>query len=269
MISHRETLKRIAQDKVVDVLSAADLESFKNVVGQPFLVRVPIHSITTGKNISGGDLVVDGTAPNGPDLTIMFGLKPKKSILYQRELHTAFQQLVDTLVAFSPTDNNNNSGESSHDDGTGIQKVLKKALGVFYYWVNLTPLSRGSSACGYGALYAAVLSQGYRIESRVPRMKQLDFEAFFSLTPDQFAGTVASWLTDINPASETLQYWIRGQDFPDKQTSVEISVGGVLSGQGGDSLREPLVVEKLFPNVASIFYVLSRLDEYRPAFFDK
>lgn len=258
----RKTLRKIASNKVADIQSAEDLVSLRKAVGQSFLVKVPIHSISTGKNISGGDLVVDGTAPNGPDLTIMFGLKPKQSTLYQRELHTAFQQLVDTLVAFGGGGDVGNEGEG------GIQGVLKKALGVFYYWVNLTPLSRGSSACGYGALYAAVLSQGYRIDSRVPPLKQLDFEAFFSLSPDQFATTVAAWLTDINPASDTLQHWVSGLHATDKQTSVEVSADGAIVGQV-NAKGEPLVVDKLFPNVASILYVLSRLDEYRPPFFDQ
>ena len=243
-------------------------------MGQSFLVKVPILSIVTGKNISGGDLVVDGSSPNGPDLTIMFGLKPKQNILYQRELNAAFQQLVDTLVAFSAPVDGDGEGDHEEEGRQSIQGVLKKALGVFYYWVNLTPLSRGSSACGYGALYAALLSQGYRIDSRVPRLKQLDFEAFFSLSPDQFATTVAAWLTDINPASETLQYWVRGRHVTtDKQqaSSAEVSVSaeGALVGQGTAQGEPLVVVDKLFPNVASILYVLSRLDEYRPPFFDQ
>ena len=45
--------------------------------------------------------------------------------------------------------------------------VIDAALDLFYYWVNFAPLSRGTSATGYAALYACVLAMGREIGNKV------------------------------------------------------------------------------------------------------
>lgn len=46
-------------------------------------------------------------------------------------------------------------------------EVTESALELFYYWVNFAPLSRGTSATGYAALYAIFLASGHEIVNRV------------------------------------------------------------------------------------------------------
>ena len=247
--------------------AAKNVKALMAAVGRSFAVKIPLLSASTGKNISGGTLMIDGKGFNGPDMTIMFGVTSETHTMYQRELHFTFQRLVEALVAAS-------EGLNVAEEGREQEKValareaLSKALEVFYYWVNLTPLSRGSSACGYGAVYAAVLSLGYTINSRIPYKKQFDFEAFFSLSSTQFADTVTSWLTDLQPSSSRLQSLVRAmaEDDRDSLMSVEVSAD-VAAASVVSRADDAIVVDKLFENTASILYVLSRLDEYRPPFF--
>jgi hypothetical protein len=54
--------------------------------------------------------------------------------------------------------------------------VIRCGLENFYYWVNFAPITRGTSATGYAALYSTVLAVDEELVGRIPYMKQLDWE---------------------------------------------------------------------------------------------
>ena len=54
--------------------------------------------------------------------------------------------------------------------------VIRCGLENFYYWVNFAPITRGTSATGYAALYSTILAVDEEVVDRIPHMKQLDWE---------------------------------------------------------------------------------------------
>lgn len=54
--------------------------------------------------------------------------------------------------------------------------MIRCGLENFYYWVNFAPITRGTSATGYAALYSTVLAVDEELVGRIPYMRQLDWE---------------------------------------------------------------------------------------------
>jgi hypothetical protein len=227
------------------------------------MVKIPLRSLAVPeKNVSGGTLMVDGPGVNGPDLTIMFGVDAPTQKKYHSELHVSFQRLVEALVALPQR-------TWDGDDESGAAEVLRRAAALFFYWVNLTPLSRGSSACGYGALFAAVLATGRVIGRPVPKDKQLDFEAFFSRSPDLFADVLSAWFPELPLASPRLRQWVKGKEVTkeaqEEEVEVRVDASSVPLNEEGE---EGLVVDEIFDTTGAILYVLSHLDEYRSSLYE-
>lgn len=65
-------------------------------------------------------------------------------------------------------------------------KVLKIALEIFYFWTNFSPLTRGAAACGYSCLVAVMLSCGMSFAEPLPANMQMDWEALFSESCEEF-----------------------------------------------------------------------------------
>eukprot|EP00597_Dinobryon_sp_UTEXLB2267_P007522 CAMPEP_0170087962 /NCGR_PEP_ID=MMETSP0019_2-20121128/22325_1 /TAXON_ID=98059 /ORGANISM="Dinobryon sp., Strain UTEXLB2267" /LENGTH=707 /DNA_ID=CAMNT_0010305907 /DNA_START=423 /DNA_END=2546 /DNA_ORIENTATION=+ len=256
--SSQPTATRYLPSSQVSAVRAAQTsQQLQAAVGESFKVVVPLLSTyQPATNISGGTLMVDGGGLNGPDLKIHFDVYGDATLRNQLELAATFERLVAALVAVPPT------GPVQDEQ---VRDVLSRALELFYYWVNLTPLTRGSSACGYGAIYAAVLSTGHVIHSRVPRNKQLDFEAFFSLSPTQFSSRISSWLSDIRPASESLRAWTTHGESSENTVEVSVDATGAVTNTASEVLR----VDEVLDSVAKMLFVLSHLNDYSPSpFFD-
>jgi ubiquitin-activating enzyme E1 len=71
------------------------------------------------------------------------------------------------------------------NDEIAIQNIAP-ALEMFYYWINLSPISRSSAVTGYMVLFASILAQDEELLKKIPKNKQLDWEAFFSESPNNF-----------------------------------------------------------------------------------
>ena len=86
-------------------------------------------------------------------------------------------------------------GAAGDDDAAFIDEALEAALSVFFYWVNFGPLSRGSAACGYAMLLAALTALNIEVAlPLLPRGKQLDWEAILRPSPRAFSDHVAPWI---------------------------------------------------------------------------
>ena len=86
-----------------------------------------------------------------------------------------------------PTTHNNLKVESNGDD-VSIQQIeiLKMSLEFYYFWINFSPLTRGTAACGYSLLQSIMLSCNLRFKNPLPKDIQLDWEAIFSTDSNDF-----------------------------------------------------------------------------------
>ena len=84
-----------------------------------------------------------------------------------------------------------------------LLSIVMKYYYYYYYcahddqWVTFAPLSRGSAACGYAALQSVLLCGGKWSGKRLPRGKQLDWEAILSPSCDVFIGSVRDWFLPL------------------------------------------------------------------------
>ena len=80
-------------------------------------------------------------------------------------------------------------------------QVLKIALEIFYFWTNFSPLTRGAAACGYSCLVAAMLSCGMSFAEPLPANMQLDWEALFSESCEEFVDRMVPLLPIVKAPS--------------------------------------------------------------------
>ena len=92
------------------------------------------------------------------------------------------------LTATPPSDTDPTGLASRHTE------ILKISLEMFYFWINFSPLTRGTAACGYSCLVATMLCCGLDFAEPLPLNMQLDWEAIFSPNCSDFVDRIAPLL---------------------------------------------------------------------------
>jgi hypothetical protein len=80
---------------------------------------------------------------------------------------------------------------------TNDHLIITHALEIFYLWVVFAPLSRGSAVCGYAVLYSIVLTFDRIINKKIPKNKQLDWEAILAKNCVEFIENVKNWFLPL------------------------------------------------------------------------
>jgi tetratricopeptide (TPR) repeat protein len=83
-------------------------------------------------------------------------------------------------------------------------ELLDAALRVVFFWYNLMPLSRGTSAIGGCMLHAALLACDLEIAVPIPDGLQPDWDAILSSTADEFCLRMKHWIVLRDASSSTL-----------------------------------------------------------------
>lgn len=202
------------------------LTSMQNVLG--FFVNVPLaSSINPSVELNGTRLTVVAQLTGGIEFSICSSSLVERFSQFETEIDFSFQQLVQSLQKQRASLKNGKS-EIGH-----VELVLEHSLRMFYYWVNFAPLTRGTSATGYAAFLAGVLAMGLDIQNRLPKSVQLDWEALFSTTPDEFISRVTPWVNQFGP-SKIPKEWI----------------------QPGVGFNNDHAVENVFRSLRHVLYVL-------------
>ena len=197
-------------------------------------------------------IYVSRSTDGGNEFGFNFGVKFEVThmsvkLMYEKELHFLFERMVNALVAVdkdvtgATTEASGASGASgayttesvgsvsvsNPTKPTNVDIATTAGLHLLYYWVSFAPLTRGSSAAGYTALYACILSQGVLIDPNVPHNMQLDWEAFFSSTPAEFVEKM-KWIRH-KPASAALKAWVSAKEEVPVDVGVDVGVGVAVS----------------------------------------
>ena len=96
-----------------------------------------------GRVLNGTMLKIDKTHPEGWDFGICTQTSFDRYVQYEEEMEGAFRRVVEVLV------NANGLTAASRRDA-----IAKHVLELFFYWINFTPITRGTSAAGYAAILA-------------------------------------------------------------------------------------------------------------------
>ena len=153
--------------------------------GRDFWVVAPCgSSIAAGEALEGTRVTLQRSSPDGFDFTIRTPGTPARWGLYDAEMARAWGAAVDAGARVRAS---RSAGDAA--------ALVDAAATLFYYWVSFGPLSRGSAACGYVVLAGLLVAGGLAAPPpRMPRGRQLDWEAILSPTPAAFLETHAGWL---------------------------------------------------------------------------
>lgn len=266
-----DILTPLPLDRVDAVREANTTNELLTAVGMRFYAEILLHSMVSeaeggDEKVRGGFLILEHMGPHGIDFSIKFqNTEPKYQLQYQRNMDYIFESMVDALVMLAPED------KKGHKD-----VALAAGLDMYYYWVSYSPLSRGSSAGGYTAIYAILLAAGVQPKNNMPLDVQLDWESFYSRHPSEFKKK-AVWVNDCKPVSKSLRALIDGsiliygtssnsassiiQERGNKQA--QITLDGVTIDGVPVITSDPLWVADILDTAAAITYVFSNLEDYR------
>ena len=150
-------------------------------------------SVSPGSTIQGTRISITRMHPEGYDLSIGSPTNLHRFQQFSAEVKFAFDKVVDAMIS-----------------GADSNELTNAALNLFFYWANWGPLSRGSAATGYASLIAIFLAANETVTSRIPYMKQMDWESILRTDPAEFREAVKSWVSTRVP-SVILSEWLDGQ----------------------------------------------------------
>ena len=192
--NHMDKFITLSEDMKDEVLAASTVDELYNIIDQPFYVNIRCESsLYPGLFLNGTRIVINKGEKEGYDLSIVSVSTQERFLQYEEELHMAYRRLVSSLLARKREENTLNNAVSN--DEIAIQNIAP-ALEMFYYWINLSPISRSSAVTGYMVLFASILAQDEELLKKIPKNKQLDWEAFFSESPNNFIKLVGPWFLE-------------------------------------------------------------------------
>lgn len=185
--------------------SANSVETLASLVGMDaFYVVVPCKSVRQKNLILNGTRVTAMKSGKGWDYSICSASTSNRFEQYEAEMSFTFSRLVQAILDYHLATENNMSEQLLREEK---QDVWQYTMDLFYYWINFSPLSRGTSAVGYIALYASLMAAGLEPKNRVPRNVQLDWEALLESDPREFSAKMKNFRlgdSDLKKSTSTL-----------------------------------------------------------------
>jgi hypothetical protein len=185
------------------VQSARSLEELHRAIGRNFLVVTQVETTSevssdaagagAGAGAGAAAKAMDGVVfalikskqegNPGWDFSVNAGSTASRFAEFSQQMERSFRRVVETIRAAR-------SGQQEQE-----QAVLEAALELFYYWANFGALTRGTSAVGHVVVSAVLLAAGYDVSKSLPEGLQLDWEAFYAASPQEFAHATARYLS--------------------------------------------------------------------------
>eukprot|EP00943_MAST-04B_sp_MAST-4B-sp1_P007832 g7832.t1 len=167
------------------------LELYK-LMGRDFWVVSPCYRLTDPTAyLEGTRLTMVYKQPDGIEFTTRMPGLPGRYKEYGIEMEYVFNKLKIAINKGKKQMENKNRRRSKENE----KEIGNLILTIFYLWVTFAPLTRGSAATGYAALYALFLAADMPIQNGPPCGVQADFEAFLEPKVDIFIEVIRKkWL---------------------------------------------------------------------------
>lgn len=104
---------------------------------------IALSTMVPGRFLNGTMLKIDKTHPEGWDFGICTQTSFDRYVQYEEEMEGAFRRVVGVLV-----------NAEGLPENIRREAIAKYVLELFFYWINFTPITRGTSATGYAAILA-------------------------------------------------------------------------------------------------------------------
>ncbi|XP_031550706.1 tetratricopeptide repeat protein 13-like [Actinia tenebrosa] len=206
--STKEFKRRIEKSKTCDdLINVLKLQNPSNP--QPgLMLSTHVGSLKTGgkSNLDGIILMLS----EGSGQNLMFSMDtattPSRTSSYHSELDFIWSQIL------------NEARKPSNKD---LDALGQNILSLAYYFFNLMPLSRGSSAVAYTVALGLFLAAGREATGKIPKGKEVDLEAIIGGTAEVFTKQVRGWLALKKPSKPISSYPSVQETFPTLRTSLE------------------------------------------------
>lgn len=196
---------------VDQVRAVSTIQQMLDAVGVSFYIVTQIPSQSpqnAGKRLNGTRVAMSfNPKDGGMNFFISTGISDERNDEYNSELTEAFADVSAGLMEVLAEEQSSPSGGGERAElwtPRKREKQVKLCLRYYFYWMNYTPLSRGSAAVGYAALVGCVLAMGEVLLRPLPPGIQMDWEAMFADGPDSFVDTAYKWMLDRQPAVQVL-----------------------------------------------------------------
>ena len=187
----------LAADAKARVRGAQTLKECYDEVGGDFWITTPCASrLKPNVVLEGTRLTLVRTAYGGYEFSIRTASTPPRWRQMDAEMEHAHAELCQAALMYLEFRN-----------AMTRDALVEAALTLFYYWVSFAPLTRGSAAVGLAILRASLLACGIDMTGRIPKDVQMDWEAIFSATADDFIAKVRPWF--FASLSEDEARWVR------------------------------------------------------------
>lgn len=182
-----EKLNKLSSKQIEELNKINTVEELYHLINESFFIYVKISSqVNNGKILNGTRLTIKKYDPEGYSFYLAFEVDNNRFNQFEIELESSFKQLIKILVA-------KRQATLNRDYSIDYGNPVRNALEIFYYWSNLSPLTRGTSSTGYMLLYSVItVLEEELIE--LPSLHQLDMEAILTSSPGEFITKVAPWL---------------------------------------------------------------------------
>ena len=179
-----------------NVYNAKSAMELYKVMGRDFWVVSPCYRLTDPtKYLEGTRLTMIFKQPDGVEFTTRMPGLPDRYKEYAIEMKYVFEKLKIAINKEKRTGNDDNGNIVHQRSKENEKEIGDLILTIFYLWVTFAPLTRGSAATGYAALYALFLAADMPIQSGPPSGVQADFEAFLEPKVDVFIRVIREkWL---------------------------------------------------------------------------
>ncbi|XP_066916060.1 tetratricopeptide repeat protein 13-like [Clytia hemisphaerica] len=191
-----------AQDLVMKAVSPTDiLHILRKYDGAnqngAFTVGMQVPSSRSkGALLNSVMLSIVGENEEDITLSIQSARTSQQIFQYHAELSHVFNELRDDVIKKK----SRNSGKDNDVATTNL------VLQLVYYFYNLLPLSRGTSAISYSVAMGMFLAIDKELTSRIPVEKQPDIEAYFAGSSEAFIKKIRSWLKFKNAQVSISKY---------------------------------------------------------------
>ncbi|XP_059156280.1 tetratricopeptide repeat protein 13-like isoform X2 [Physella acuta] len=150
-----------------------------------FLVSTQVPSLHRGKvdyRLDGGVLVLTEDLQQRIVFAMNIVSTPDRTASYTAEMDHLLVLLQEEI---------RKSGLNKVSD---VELTITHILSIVYYFYNLLPLTKGSSAVAYSVLMGLLLSVGRQVTGRIPNGRLLDMEAILAGAPDAFVMVAKNWM---------------------------------------------------------------------------
>ncbi|RUS76517.1 hypothetical protein EGW08_015710 [Elysia chlorotica] len=175
-----------------DIQNADNCEALLNVArrrqinphGVLVSTQVPsLRGVKDDYRLDGGVLVLSEDLTHKTVFALNVASTPDRTASYSAEMDHLLALLQDEMKKI---------GSNKVND---VENIISHILSITYYFYNLLPLSKGSSAVAYSVMLGLLMSVGRQITGRIPNGRLLDLEAMLAGAPDAFVMVAKRWMT--------------------------------------------------------------------------